>query len=74
MQIEMEGRDSERMVSGGKGTDGDESENMADLRRVIAEQANTIAQLRRTQDSGKFQRRTAWKGQNLRKGRMSKLS
>jgi hypothetical protein len=30
---------------------------------VIAEQANTIAQLRRTQDPTKFQRRTAWKGQ-----------
>ncbi len=53
----------EKTVSGGKRTDGDDSKNMADVRRVIAQQANTIAQLRRTQDPAKFQRRTAWKGQ-----------
>jgi len=56
----------EKTVSGGKGTDGDEPETMADLRRIVAEQANTITQLRKTQDPGKFQRRTAYKGQ--RKG------
>jgi hypothetical protein len=44
----------EKNVSGGKGTRGDESETMADLRRVVAKQANTITQLRRTQDPGKF--------------------
>jgi hypothetical protein len=56
----------EKEVSGGKGTDDDESETMANLRRVNAEQANTIAQLRRTQDPAKSQRRVGWKGQ--RKG------
>jgi hypothetical protein len=39
---------SDKTVSGGKGTDSDESESMADFRRVVAKQANTIAQLRRT--------------------------
>ncbi len=33
----------EKAVSGGKGADGDESETMANIRRVNTEQANTIA-------------------------------
>ncbi len=51
----------EKTVSRGKGAD-DEPDTMADLRRIVAKQANTITQLRRTHP-GKFQRRTAYKGQ-----------
>ncbi len=41
-----------KAVNGGKWTDGDESE-ISRLSRVNTEQANTIAQLRRTQDPAK---------------------
>jgi hypothetical protein len=52
----------EKAVSGGKGGDGDEFE-MSKLHCINAEQANTIAQLRRAQDPAKSQRRAGWKGQ-----------
>ncbi len=41
--VDRNGR--ETAVSGGKGTDDDESETMANLRRVNEEQANTITHL-----------------------------
>ncbi len=58
----------EKVVSGGKATDDDESETMANLCRVSAEQANIITQLRRTQDPAKEQRRVGWKVRGQRKG------
>jgi hypothetical protein len=51
-----------KAVSRKKGGDGDESE-MSKLYCINAEQANTIAQLRRMQDPAKSQRRAGWKGQ-----------
>ena len=53
---------SEKEENGGKVSESDESE-MSRLRRINAEQANTIVQLRKTQDPSKSQLRVGWTSQ-----------